>query len=155
VYPGKEVTNVSAGKKAKQPEPDHSDEPMSDNQSSETGELQISNDVLNRVVDQSEVTKETIADKLVVLHAALIGRHSTLEKYDYTTIDNTRAYRVPEAIWDDLVEEFEFTEEVATAVKFAHTEQAQLIFADATDVDDRFEEEEYGIVVGIETAEEF
>lgn len=129
---------------------------MSDGHPSETNEAPIDDDVLERTADRSEVDAETIADALVVLHSTLIGRHSEFEReHDYATVDGTRAYRVPETVWDDLVDEFEFEDEVATAVKFSHTEQAQLTFADAVSVDDRFDEGEYGVVVGIDTAEEF
>ncbi|MFC4436429.1 MULTISPECIES: hypothetical protein [Natrialbaceae] len=129
---------------------------MSDDRPSETNEAHIDSAVLERTTDRSEVDAETITDALVVLHSALIGRHAEFEReHDYATVGGTRAYRVPETVWDDLVDEFEFEDEVATAVKFAHTEQAQLAFTDAVSVDDRFDEGEFGVVVGIDTAEEF
>jgi hypothetical protein len=129
---------------------------MSDDQSSETGDASIDSVVLHRAVDRFTAEKETITDALVVLRSELIGRHSEFEQEgDYATVDGTRAYRVPDAVWDELINEFDFEDEVAAAVTFAHTEQARLMFADAVDVDDRFDENEYGIVVGIETAEEF
>ena len=129
---------------------------MSDDQSFETNEAAIDSAVLERTTDRSEVGAEPIADALVVLHSTLIGRHSEFEReHDYATVDDTRAYRVPETVWNDLIDEFEFEDEVAAAVEFAHTEQAQLVFADAVGVDERFEEDERGVVVGIDTAEEF
>ncbi len=125
---------------------------MSDDQSLETDEAPISDDVLERTTDRSDADAVAIADALVVLHSTLIGRHAELEReHDYATVDGTRAYRVPEAVWDDLHEEFEFDE----AVESAHTEQARLAFTDAVDVDERFADDERGIVVGIDTAEEF
>ncbi|WP_440771897.1 hypothetical protein [Natronorubrum sp. DTA28] len=129
---------------------------MSDDQPSETNEAHIDDAVLERTADRSGVDIETISDALVVLHAALIGRHSTFERdYEYATVDGTRAYRVPETVWDDLADEFELEDEVAAAVEFAHSEQAQLVFADAVGVDDRFGDGDRGVVVGIDTAEEF
>lgn len=129
---------------------------MSDDRTPETSEAHIGETVLDRTADRFGTDAETIADALVVLHASLIGRHSEFEReHDYATVDDTRAYRVPEPVWNDLVEEFEFEDDVAAAVEFAHTEQAKLVFADAVGVDDRFEEDERGVVVGIDTAEEF
>jgi hypothetical protein len=129
---------------------------MSDDQPSKTGEVHINNDVLDLAADRSVVDVDAIADALVVIHAALIGRHSEFEsEYDYATVDETRAYRVPETVWDDLGTEFELEADVAAAVELAHTEQAQLVFADAVGVDDRFEEGDRGVVIGIDTAEEF
>lgn len=129
---------------------------MSDDQSTKTGEADVSDDVLERTADRSPADENAIADALVVLHSTLIGRHAEFERdHDYVTIDGTRAYRVPAAVWEDLHEEFEFDDEVAEAVESAHTEQARLAFADAVDVDERFGDDERGIVVGIDTAEEF
>lgn len=129
---------------------------MSNDRSPETGESAVDDDVLERVADRSDATENAIGDALVVLHSTLIGRHAELEReYDYATIDGMRAYRVPEAVWDDLHEEFEFDDAVADAVESAHTEQARLTFADAVDVDERFADDDRGVVVGIDTAEEF
>ena len=125
--------------------------------SQETREAPIDEAVLERVADRTGLDAAAIADELVVLNAALIGRHSDLEHHDYVTMDDLRAYRVPDPAWDDLLEETDADagSELAQAVKLAHTEQTQLAFADATDVDDRFGEDEYGVVVGIDTAEQF
>ncbi|WP_049891517.1 hypothetical protein [Natronococcus amylolyticus] len=129
---------------------------MSNDQSPEAGESAIDDDVLERVADRSDADETAIADGLVVLHSTLIGRHAELEReHDYATVDGTRAYRVPAAVWDELLAEFEFADEVATALESAHTEQAQLVFADAVDVDERFADDDRGVVVGIDTAEEF
>lgn len=129
---------------------------MTDDQSSETREAPIDDAVLDRTADRTPADAEAVADALVVLNAELIGRHAEFEReYDYATVDGTRAYRVPEAEWDELVADFEFGDDLAGAVELAHTEQASLMFADATGVDGRFEEGEYGVVVGIDTAEEF
>ncbi|AGB36162.1 hypothetical protein [Natronococcus occultus] len=129
---------------------------MSDDQSIETGEADVSDDVLERIADRTDADEDAIADALVVLHSALIGRHAEFEReYDYVTVDGTRAYRVPESVWDDLRGGLEFDDEVADAVELAHTEQARLAFADAVDVDERFGDDDRGVVVGIDTAEEF
>ena len=129
---------------------------MSDDRTSEAGETSIDEAVVDRAADRSGVDADEITDALVVLHASLIGRHSEFEReYDYVTVDETRAYRVPEAVWDDLLGEFGFEDDVADAVEFAHTEQTRLVFADAVDVDARFGESDRGVVVGVDTAEEF
>lgn len=132
------------------------DAPVSNDQSPETGESAIDDDVLERITDRSDADEDALADALVVLHSTLIGRHAEFERdHDYVTIDGTRAYRVPAAVWDDLHEEFEFDDDVGEAVELAHTEQARLAFADAVDVDERFADDDRGVVVGIDTAEEF
>lgn len=129
---------------------------MSDDQTADASEAYIGDTALEQAADRFEVDERTIADALVVLHAALIGRHSEFESSeDYATVDGTRAYRVPESAWDDLIGEFDFEDDVAAAVMFAHTEQAKLLFADAVGVDERFGDHEYGVIVGIDTAEEF
>lgn len=129
---------------------------MSDDATSETGEAHVDDAVLDRTADRFDVDAEAIADALVVLHADLIGRHSEFEReYDHATADDTRAYRVPESVWDDLSDEFDFEGDLADAVEYAHTEQARLVFADAHDADVRFEEEDRGVIVGIDTAEDF
>ncbi|NHN59363.1 MULTISPECIES: hypothetical protein [Halorussus] len=129
---------------------------MSDDATSDAGEAHVDDSVLDRAADRYGVDAETVADALVVLHADLIGRHSEFEReYDHATVDDTRAYRVPGSVWDDLREEFDFEGDLADAVEYAHTEQARLAFADAHDADVRFEEADRGIVVGIDTAEDF
>ncbi|WP_435174924.1 hypothetical protein [Halorussus sp. AFM4] len=129
---------------------------MTDDAASETGEAHIDDSVLDRTADRFDVDAGTIADALVVLHADLIGRHSAFETdHEYATVDDTRAYRVPESTWDDLREEFDFEDRVGDAVEFAHTEQAKLVFAEAHDADERFEEDDRGVVAGIDTAEDF
>ncbi|MDG5819528.1 hypothetical protein [Natronococcus sp. A-GB7] len=129
---------------------------MSDDQSLETDEAPISDDVLERTTDRSDADAEAIADALVVLHSTLIGRHAELEReHDYATVDGTRAYRVSADVWDELLADFEFDDEIATAVASAHTEQARLVFVDAVDVDERFADDDRGVVVSIDTAEEF
>jgi hypothetical protein len=130
---------------------------MPDERSSpEAREAPIDEAVLDRVADRTGVDASTIADELVVLNARLIGRHAELEReYEYVTADSTRAYRVPDAVWDDFTDGTGADEALAGAAQIAHTEQAQLMFADATGVDDRFGDGEYGVVVGIDTAEEF
>jgi hypothetical protein len=129
---------------------------MSDDEVPEAGETSIDEAVIGRAADRSGVDAAEFADALVVLHASLIGRHAEFEReYDYATLDETRAYRVPYSVWDDLLGEFDVEDDVADAVEFAHTEQARLVFADAVDADERFGENDQGIVVGVDTAEEF
>ena len=129
---------------------------MSDHEVPEAGETSIDEAVIGRAADRSSVDAAELADAFVVLHASLIGRHIEFERaYDYATVDETRAYRVPDPVWDDLLGEFDVEDDVADAVGFAHTEQARLVFADAVDADERFGEDDRGVVVGVDTAEEF
>lgn len=132
------------------------DSPAPDRKSPATHESEIDDAVLERAADRFDVDAGRIADALVVLHAALIGRHSEFERgHDYATVDDRRAYRVPESAWEDLQGEFEADGAVADAVEYAHTEQARLAFEDAVGVDERFAEDERGVVVSVDTAEEF
>ena len=129
---------------------------MSDDRTSKAGETSIDEAVVDRAADRTGVDADEVTDALVVLHASLIGRHSEFEREGhYVTVDGTRAYRVPKAVWNDLLGEFDFEDDVGDAVEFAHTEQTRLMFADAVDADARFEEDDRGIVVGVDTAEEF
>lgn len=128
---------------------------MSDD-TTETRETSIDGAVVDRAADRSGVDAEAVTDALVVLHATLVGRHSAFERdHDHATVDGTRAYRVPGSVWADLRGEFDLGGDVADAVEFAHTEQARLTFADAADADVRFGEDDRGVVVGVDTAEEF
>jgi len=112
--------------------------------------------VIERTVDRTGVEEAALCDALVILHAELIGRHSEFERdRDYVTVDGIRAYRVPETVCDEVLGEFDFTEAVAAALKHAHTEQAKLLFAKSVRGDDNFDVDECGIVIGIDTAEQF
>ena len=122
----------------------------------ETRESHVDEAVLDHAADSAGVDPDALADALVVLDAELLSRHATLEReYDYATVDDTRAYRVPASVWDDLVADFDFGDDLGAAVELAHTEQARLVFADAVRVDDGFADDERGVVVGVDTAEEF
>jgi hypothetical protein len=112
--------------------------------------------VIERAAERAGIEKQALCDALVVLHAELIGRHSQFERDDeYVTVEGTRAYRVPDAECDDLLSEFDFEDDTETAVRLAHTEQAKLMFATDVAGDDNFDSDECGIVVGIDTAEQF
>lgn len=112
--------------------------------------------VIERTVERSETEVGRLSNALVVLHAELVGRHSNLEhERAYVTVDGTRAYRVDEAVWDDFLAEFDFAPETEAAARYAHTEQARLLFATAVGGDDDFEADEEGVVIGIDTAEQF
>ena len=127
-----------------------------DDKSPATGESEIDDAVLERTADRFDVDAGRLADALVILHGSLIGRHSDFEgANDYTTVDDTRAYRVPASTWDDVLAEFDFDDEIADAVVYAHTEQALLAFEEGVGVDERFAEDERGVVVSVDTAEEF
>ena len=122
----------------------------------ETGEAPIDDAVVRRVVADRSVEVDAVADALVELNAELLGRHAELERAgEYVTVDDVRAYRVDDGTWDGLLDGFGFDEEIAAAVVAAHTEQAGLLFADAVEGDDRFEEDEAGVAIGVDTAEQF
>ncbi|WP_423998935.1 hypothetical protein ACOZ4I_09660 [Haloarcula salina] len=112
--------------------------------------------VIERASEWAGVDESDLCDALVVLHADLIGRHGRFERtYDYVTVDGTRAYRVADEAWEELLGEFEFEGAVADAARLAHTEQAKLLFASSVRGDDNFDADESGIVIGIDTAEQF
>lgn len=124
--------------------------------SPEAREVPIDDAVLDRTVDHTGVDANALSRALVELNAALIGRHPELERdHDYVTVDGVRAYRVSTDAWGDLVGAFELDEQLVEAAEFAHTEQARLLFADAVEADDRFADDARGVVVGVDTAEEF
>ncbi len=110
---------------------------------------------IEQAAEEVGADRDAVADALTVLHADLIGRHSEFESERYVTVDGVRAYRVPESRVDDLLAAFDFGEDVASAVKLAHTRQAELLFADAVAGRDDFAADDCGLVVGIDTAEEF
>lgn len=129
---------------------------MTDDEATATGEAPIDAAVVERVGSEADVPVDDLTDALVELNAALIGRHSAFERDgDHVTVDGVRAYRVGGDEWASVVEEFSFDDDVATAVRRAHTEQARFAFASATDADEGFADGEVGAVVGVDTAEEF
>lgn len=119
-------------------------------------ETSIDSAVMERVADRAAISGEELADALVVLHAELIGHHAEYERTgEYVTEDDVRAYRVEAAEWDQLADDVEFEDDVADAVRAAHTEQARLMFSADVDSRDDFRADEAGVVVGIDTAEQF
>ncbi|AXG08869.1 hypothetical protein [Haloplanus rubicundus] len=122
----------------------------------DTGEAPITGAVVERVAQGVDPTPSAIADALLALNAELIGRHGELERRaEHVTVDGTRAYRVGRDEWAALLDDFDFDESTAAALRLAHTEQARLLFATAVGADDRFTSDEAGVVVGIDTAEQF
>lgn len=122
----------------------------------DTQEAPIGGTVVERVADRAAVDATTLAAVLVELNASLIGQHAALERAsDYVTVDGTRAYRVDRAAWGSLVDHPFERDELADAARRAHTEQARLLFDSAAGVDNRFHPDDAGVVVGIDTAEEF
>lgn len=119
-------------------------------------ETSIDAAVIERVANRASLSGGELADALVVVHAELIGRHSEYERTgDYVTDDGVRAYRVDESEWDRLADAMDLEGEEAVAVRAAHTEQARLMFSAAVDARDDFASGEAGVVVGVDTAEEF
>ncbi len=124
--------------------------------STAASETSIDAPVIERVADRTPVDGERLADALVVLHAELIGNHAEYERTaDYVTDDGVRAYRVEAAEWERLADEVDLAGDVAAAARAAHTEQARLLFSAAPDAMDDFADDEAGVVVGIDTAEQF
>jgi len=124
----------------------------------DTGETPITGAVVERVARGVDPDPSAIADALLALDAELIGRHGELERgAEYVTVDGTRAYRVGRDEWAALIDDFDFDfdESTAAALRLAHTEQARLLFTAAVGADDRFAPDEAGVVVGIDTAEQF
>jgi len=112
--------------------------------------------IVERAADLTDRDPAAVADALEVLHAELIGRHSNLEaQRTYVTADGRRAYRVPGSVWTDFLGEFDFDAGAETAVRYAHTEQAKLLFAASVEGHDRFGPDEEGVVISIDTAEQF
>ncbi|GCF14764.1 hypothetical protein Harman_26990 [Haloarcula mannanilytica] len=112
--------------------------------------------VIERAAERAGIDEKSLCDALVILHADLIGRHSKFEReFDYVTVDGTRAYRISDEVCDDLLSEFGFDDDIAAGVRLAHTEQAKLLFAKSVRGDDNFDADECGIVIGIDTAEQF
>ncbi|RDI70079.1 hypothetical protein [Halopelagius longus] len=129
---------------------------MFDETDTETGESPIDAAVAERVADETGLGLDELRTALVELNSALIGRHSTLERQgDYETVDGVRGYRVPAEEWKAILDDFEFREETEGALLRAHTEQTRMLFAESPDARERFEEGEVGVVVGVDTAEEF
>jgi hypothetical protein len=122
----------------------------------DTGEVPITGAVVERVAEGVDPDPSAIVDALLTLNPELLGRHGEFERLgDYVTVDGTRAYRVDRSDWDALVDGFEFEPSLAAAVRLAHTEQARHLFTATVDADDRFATDEVGVVIGIDTAEQF
>jgi hypothetical protein len=122
----------------------------------ETGEAPITGTVVERVAEGVDPDPSAIVDALLALNAELLGRHSAFERDgDYVTVDGKRAYRIARDEWTDLIADFDFEESTAAAVRLAHTEQARLLFTTAVGADDRFGPDQAGVVIGIDTAEQF
>lgn len=131
---------------------------MSDDATPGTDEAPIDDGIVERTAEAQGVGADDLADALVEVNAALIGRHGELERSaDRVTVDGVRAYRVDAERWTDLLDEagFDFDERLTAAIQEAHTEQTRLLFADAADADERFGTATAGVVVGVDTAEEF
>lgn len=112
--------------------------------------------IIEYAADQMGLDPSAIADALVVLHADLIGRHARYERTcEHVTVDGTRAYRVTGEEWDELLSAFDFAADVEAGVMLAHTEMAELLFAESVSGDDAFGPKEAGIVIGIDTAEQY
>lgn len=122
----------------------------------DTGEVPITGAVVERVAEGVDPDSSAIVNALLTLNPELLGRHAEFERLgDYVTVDGTRAYRLDRSEWEALVDDFAFDPSLAAAVRLAHTEQARNLFTTTVDADDRFATDEVGVVVGIDTAEQF
>lgn len=130
---------------------------MSGDTTVETGEAPIGGAVVERMAESAAVEASALVDSLLALNAELLGRHSSFERTaaDYVTVDGKRAYRIDEAAWDDLLDYFDFDPGTAAALRETHTEAARLLFAAAVGADDGFAPDEAGVVIGVDTAEQF
>jgi len=129
---------------------------MTNDATVDTGEAPVTGTVVERVAEGVDPDPSAIVDALLALNAELLGRHGELERTaDYVTVDGTRAYRIGREDWADLIADFDFEESTAAAVRLAHTEQSRLLFTTSVGADDRFAPDEVGVVVGIDTAEQF
>lgn len=130
---------------------------MSGDSTVETGEAPIGGAVVERVAESTDVDPAALVDGLLALNAELLGRHSAFERAadDYVTVDGKRAYRIDGSDWDDLLDDFDFDDPMAAALRAAHTDAARLLFAAAVGADDGFDPDEAGVVIGIDTAEQF
>jgi hypothetical protein len=124
---------------------------MVDDMPEEERQVPIDTNVIARVAEDSALSESALRDALAVLDSELRGRHSDLEERPYVTVDDRRAYRADDALWERLTAGMSFEEETAAAVREAHTDQARLL-------DDRAVEEVGfgvgGVVVGVDTAED-
>jgi hypothetical protein len=112
--------------------------------------------VIERTAEKADLDVSELVSALDILHAELIGRHSNLERdRPYVTVDGVRAYRVDAAVWDEFLDEFDLSDGLEAAVRYAHTEQAKLLFAKSVKGDDKLGRDEEGVVIGIDTAEQF
>lgn len=112
-------------------------------------------DTIERNADRAGVDASDLGAALTEVNSTLIGRHAELERAaDYVSVEQRRAYRVEPSWWEDTLADFDLPEGVATAVRMTHTERAKLAFEDSVEGDERFGDDE-GVVVGVDTAEQF
>lgn len=114
----------------------------------------IETDIVSRTTEDSEIEREDLADALELLAADLQGRHSEFEANRYVTVEDRRAYAIDPEVWADLFEPTEFEASLETAVRQAHERQAEALFV-AGEGDSETLEGGSGIVIGIDTAEQF
>lgn len=126
---------------------------MSDDSSDAVREVPIDQRVITDTAESAAVDSDELAEVLVVLDAALRGHHSAFESGEYVTVDDRRAYAVSQAMWDEAVPTADVTDELVVAAKEAHTRQAKILFDSAVE-STRFDEDTFGVVVGVDTAEE-
>ncbi|WP_224447609.1 hypothetical protein [Haloprofundus salilacus] len=120
----------------------------------QTRELPFDSAVVDRVAGAEGVETSDLTDALAVLDAELLGKHSEFEsEYDYVTADGRRAYLVDEAAWESFADSFDFENDLRSAARHAHDEQARLLY-DSLVESAELVENAVGVVVGVDTAEE-
>ena len=114
----------------------------------------IETGIVSRTADDLDVDREELADALEVLAGGLKGHHSRLEQYPYVSGEERRAYAADPDEWEELFEPHGFDGELADAVQAVHDRQAEALFV-ANEGDSAELEGASGVVIGVDTAEQF
>lgn len=114
----------------------------------------IETDIVARTAEDAAVSSEQLTDALELLDADLKGRHSEFEANSYVTVENRRAYAVDPEAFETLFEPHDLDDALERAVRRAHERQAEALFV-ASEGNSELIESASGVVVGIDTAEQF
>lgn len=114
----------------------------------------IETDIVSRTAEESDLEHKELADALELLDAELQGRHSEFETYSYVAVEDRRAYAIDTDVWGELLDPHDFRQTLESAVQQAHERQAEALFV-ASEGDSGSLEDSSGVVVGIDTAEQF
>lgn len=114
----------------------------------------IEKSIVSRTAENSGIDEEELADALEVVAGGLKGHHSRLEHYPYVSGEERRAYAADPDEWEELLDPHGFDDELADAVRAAHDRQAEALFV-ANEADSAELEDASGVVIGVDTAEQF